>query len=330
VADKNSGFLIEKYLVFLKNKGLHDLTIQKAEAALHEFINFLISNRNINNIREVEKKDVEGFVLQLDQRKRQNSNEKLSVSFKNDVLSTVKRFVTFLAANEYIMTDIARDIILFPNEKRLPRNILSEKEIKVFFDSIDKKRITGQRDFCIFRLLYHTGLRKGEVEKLNVWDIDLDDGQMLVEGKFSKKRFIPLAENISKILGEYLKQVRPVLVKNNPGQELMFTTQKGEKFSKNIICLMTKKYAESGSTKDVTAHSFRHTFATHLLNRGASIRHIQQILGHESLCTTEIYTRVSIKDLKKVYDRTHPRAILFEGGKKINEKKKIEKNRKKT
>lgn len=300
---------IENYCKLQKAKGHCDDTVTIARAALDEFAGFL-SSMEIRDVREISGTHVEDFVLWLRDRKKQGREGPLSVSHKNRILSNVKRFIRYLAEYDYIMSDVARDIEYFKTEKRAPRNLLSEKEIKDFLAMIDTKCLTGKRNYCLFRLLYHTGIRKGELEKIAIWDIDFDEGRLFIQGKFNKKRIVPLGQNILNILRDYLRDVRPLLVRRNPAQERLFTTQDGQRFSKDMVNRLTRRYAErAGIEKHITAHSFRHTFATHLLRRGAGIRHIQEILGHESLKTTQIYTRVSIKDLKEVYDRTHPRCL---------------------
>lgn len=307
--------LVDKYIEYIKGKGDGKSTVWIRRAAVQEFIDFQNEQRNKHDLREATTKDVEEFMLWLKKRKRKRKlrgkYENVSVTHRNRTLASVKLFFEFLAKNEYVMSNAAKGISLFKWEKRVPRNVMTERQVGKIFSAIDRTKNLGKRDFCIFRLLYHTGIRKGEFENIALWDVDLDEGLLYIQGKFSKSRVVPLGENISEILQDYIRSVRPLLIKKNPGAEKLFATQNGRPLSNNVLPWLTRKYAEkAGLKKNITPHSFRHTFATHMLNRGASIRHIQEILGHEDLSTTEIYTRVSPRNLKEVYDRTHPRAVM--------------------
>lgn len=312
---KGFSFFVEKFLAFQKSQGFSAATLRVIEAAVWEFLVFAKQIRKKRDIRELGQADLEEFVLYLDQRKKKShakQSQKLSVSHKNRTITQLKKFFTFLVGQDYIMSNPAEKLRYFPEGERVPRDILSEREMKKLLKTIDQRRPTGKRDYCIFRLLYGTGLRKGELEALALRDVDLAEGQVFVRGKFSKERRIPLGENLQNILQSYLEKARPFLVKNNPVQERVFVSQHGQPFDRSGLSAILARYTQrAGLKKHITLHAFRHSFATHLLKRGASIRHVQEILGHEDLKTTQIYTRVQIKDLKEVYDRTHPRALEF-------------------
>jgi len=300
--------LIEEYLRSVKNKGRSDVTMRVARLALTDLKSFL--PRSQQDVREITKTDLEDYIIQLKQKTNRQTGAVLSVSFRNQFLFHIRSFFEFLAKNDYIMTDISRDLSRFKTEKRVPRNIFSKAELKRFFKAIDTKTLIGSRDYCVFRFLYHTGLRRSELVRLRLGDVNLSDGQIVVTGKFSKQRLVPLGRSIAAVLTEYLRDTRPKLARNNLAEEALFLSNRGTKLTGELLYRQTRLYAEkAGIKKQITPHSFRHTFATHLLNEGAGIRHIQEILGHENLDTTRIYTRVALNDLKEVYDRTHPRAL---------------------
>ena len=298
---------IDRYCRYLYQKGQCDSTVKIARAALVDFSELVAKKP-----ADVTRQDVERFVLNLRSRKNRN-DEPLSVSHRNRSLSTVKRFFAFLEADEKIMLSPARDTRLFKEPDRIPRDVLTLDEVKRFLEAINQRTMFDKRGHCIFCLFYATGIRKGELERLELCDVDLDHGQLFVLGKGQKKRVVPLGPNICDILDHYIHDVRPKFVRYQPGQERLFVTVKGDKFTTDIINRMARFYAaKAGIDKKITAHSFRHTFATHLLENGAGIRHVQEILGHEDLKTTQIYTRVSIKSLKEVVDRFHPRGQNFQ------------------
>lgn len=302
--------LVKKYLGILNTQNLSMATIKLAESSMEEFINFLFFQRNKKDVREITVEDMENYALYVLKRKNRGTLKNTGITVKNRLLHRARDFTKWLTENEYIMTDAGKDIDYLKTSKTVPRDILTQREIKKFFEVIPDRFPAQQRDSCLFRLFYHTGIRKGEAERIRLCDINLNDSVLLVNGKGMKKRLVPLGPSISRIVDQYLGHTWPLLVRNNPAQELVFVTEKGRSFSKNIINNICRTYTKkAGIKKNITAHSFRHTFATHLVNNGASIRHVQEILGHEYLQTTTIYTRVSIKNLKEVFDRCHPRAI---------------------
>ena len=156
--------------------------------------------------------------------------------------------------------------------------------------------------------MYGTGIRIGELENLNISDIDFNEKMLFIrQGKGRKDRMVPCTDTAINFLKEYITKVRPALCYFNSNQKVLFLSKSGRRFTAGAFRKMLERYLKkSGIKKKITAHSFRHSFATHLLEHGANIRYVQEILGHESLSTTAIYTRVVVDDLKREIKKYHP------------------------
>lgn len=302
--------LIEKHCIWLFAKGREKKTVSGVRQILAEFCDYISAVQKKNDVRQISKEDIDAYIDWLDSRISQKTGDALTTGVKNKRISVIRIFFEFLALTERVMLSPAQSAVLKKEGLRLPRDVMTDDEIKSLFLSIKQNTPTGKRNYVMFRFLYHTGLRRSELTGLRVQDIDFESGIIFVKGKGRKTRIVPLGANIARILNDYLRKIRPELLRQNPREERVFITAQGREFSKNAIAALVKYYRQkAGIAKEITTHSFRHTFATHLLNMGASIRHIQQVLGHEYLDTTEIYARVSIKNLREMYEKTHPRAI---------------------
>jgi integrase/recombinase XerD len=180
--------------------------------------------------------------------------------------------------------------------------------MKKLLDAPNVHTVLGYRDRAVLELMYSTAMRRAEVEALKVEDVDFDGGFVRVnEGKGRKDRVVPLGKVAGKYLENYLKVIRPELVKD-PMERGLFLGQYGNPLTGDVIWRMVKQYArKAGLTKNVYPHSFRHTCATLMMKNKANIRHIQELLGHASLLSTQVYTAVSIVDLKEAHRKYHPR-----------------------
>jgi integrase/recombinase XerD len=234
--------------------------------------------------------------------------EPWSVLTQGNGLQAVKGFFRFLCEEDYLLGDPARSLAYPKRPKRLPRSILTAGEMKKILRSPDTKTALGYRDRAILELLYSTGLRKEEVNQLLVSDVDWEDGFVRVnQGKGGKDRVVPLGKIACRYLENYVKSVRPMLVKGKRRQEL-FISLKGGRLSKNVLWEIVKRCTEdSGLKKKVSPHTFRHTCATLMLKNRANLRHVQELLGHSNLNTTQVYTAVTVADLKAIHRKCHPR-----------------------
>lgn len=192
-------------------------------------------------------------------------------------------------------------------EKRLPR-VLTPEEIERLLRAPDQSTPSGMRDYAMLELLYATGIRVSELVSLKSTDVHLSSGFLRCMGKGGKERIIPIGEYAVQALDNYLQQARPHLVRKTK-DEALFLNHHGTQMSRQGFWKILKKYAqEAGILKDITPHTLRHSFATHLLERGADLRAVQEMLGHADISTTQIYTHVTKGRLKEIYAAAHPRS----------------------
>jgi integrase/recombinase XerD len=230
-----------------------------------------------------------------------------SVAYQNSQLSAVKQFLQFLVDAGYIVSNPARDIAYAKQPQRLPRGILSASEARKIMQAPDTKSAIGYRDRTILEVLYSSGIRKTELRDLTLNDVDYHDGFLRIQGKGNKERVVPIGRIACRYLENYIKSVRPELIKD-PYNNHLFLSSRGNRFNHNAVWVLVKKYAHKARIKkNIHCHTFRHTCATAMLRNKADVRIIQKLLGHSSLDSTQVYTRVSITDLKEVHQRCHPR-----------------------
>ncbi len=303
----NTKQLIDTYTNALKTCNLARLTITGSIRYLNKFFEYLEKAHRITDIEKVTKEIL--YEYQIYQYEKINKRGKLNtVAEQNNALKPVKRFFNYLKEHDYIVSNPASAITYAREPKRLPRGILSQSEMRKILHAPDLKTATGYRDRTIMELLYTSGIRKSEVTNLRLSDVDYDDGLLRVDqGKGRKDRFVPIGKIACRYLANYVKTVRTEFIKD-PYNDHVFLSLKGNRLSKNMIFNIVKKYTrESKIKKAVTPHTFRHSCATLMLKNRADIRSIQELLGHTSLDSTQVYTRVTITDLKEIHTRCHPR-----------------------
>ena len=231
-----------------------------------------------------------------------------SVFHQNNTLKAIKGFFSYLAEQNYLVSDPSRDVSYARTPKRLPRSILTGPEAKKVIHAPNTKTATGYRDRAIIEVFYSTGIRRNELINLELSDVDYHEGFVRINsGKGNKDRVVPIGKIACRYIENYVKAVRPMLVKD-PRDNHLFLTINGTKISENRVWQLIKTYSKKTKIKkNITTHTFRHTCATLMLKNKANIRHIQELLGHSSLEATQVYTRVSITDLKEVHSKCHPR-----------------------
>lgn len=227
-------------------------------------------------------------------------------------LAVVRSLLRFLV-REGVLDDSPGRLVRTPKlEKRLP-HFLDEPAVQTLLALPDVNTPLGQRDRAILELLYGSGLRVSELCALNVTDIDYSDGDVRVRGKGAKERQVPVGTYTLSALDRYLRSGRPALL--NAGgsgrndEPALFVNRLGTRLTTRSVARMVNKYVEAAAlARGCTPHTLRHTFATHLLEHGADLRSVQELLGHESVSTTQIYTHVTQERLRRVYGQAHPRA----------------------
>ncbi len=216
-------------------------------------------------------------------------------------LSSLRSFFKFLHRENIVKNNPAVLLMSPKLDKKLP-NFLSEEEMGKFIESPDLELKLGKRNRAILETLYSTGIRVSELVGLNIENVDIIGNIMKVAGKGKKERLVPIGNKAIEAIKDYLDNRKQ---KSN----ILFLNKNGTRLSARGVCDLTHKYIKIISeTKHVSPHVLRHSFATHLLNRGADLRSVQELLGHANLSTTQIYTHVTTDRLKKVYDQAHPRA----------------------
>lgn len=230
------------------------------------------------------------------------------VASQNRVLSVVRGFFKFLKQEGYTGHDPAAQMLLAREPDALPRNVLTPQEARRIIEAPDVQTALGYRDRTLLEVLYATGIRKNELMNLNVADVNLDEELLRInEGKGGRDRVVPLSGIACSFLESYIKGVRPELLQGNNSRRL-FISLRGRPMARNTVGAVVEKYARQAKIKKhVTCHLWRHTCATHLLKNNANLRHVQEMLGHRSLATTERYLRLTIADLKEAHRKFHPR-----------------------
>lgn len=293
--------LIEKFKDYLKyQKNYADLTVKSYLSDLDHFKEFL-RREQFSETLLIERERVFGYYL--------NSLSDFKGTTIRRKLSSLKSFYRFLVKENYL--DKSPVELLQPPKKaeRLP-NIIDEKEITAIYQSIDKSTPLGQRNYLIFDLLYSLGLRASELCDLKITNIDLARRQIIILGKGSKERIAILHDKLIAEISYYLTFTRPyLLTKSDLKTDLLIINYKGTPLTtRGLRVILNKLIKEAGEYIHLSPHMLRHSFATALLNNGADLRVVQELLGHSHLKTTQIYTHLTTEKLRQEYDKYHPRA----------------------
>lgn len=227
---------------------------------------------------------------------------------QNAVLAAIKSFFRFLKAEGCVVYDPAAGLDYARQPKSLPRNVLTAAEAKRILETVDTTTALGSRDRAILEVFYATGIRKDELRHLTLGDVLLGDGLLRVtHGKGARDRVVPLGRMAVQALERYLKEARPELLGSNHSDRL-FLSYRGRPIDSHTLGALVAQHAEAAQVpKHVTPHVWRHACATHLVQNHANLRHVQDLLGHGSLATTEKYLRLTITDLKEAHAKYHPR-----------------------
>ena len=229
-----------------------------------------------------------------------------SVATVTRSLASLKSFYAFLQREGRVEANPAKGIAPAKVERKLPQ-ILTSKEVELFLEQPDAADAKGCRDKAMLELLYATGIRVSELIGLDLEHLNLSAGFVRCPGR-GKERIIPLYQAAVRALGDYVLHVRPQMLER-PDEQALFVNMSGERMSRQGFWKIIKHYQEkAGICKDITPHTLRHSFAAHLLENGADLRSIQEMLGHADISSTQIYTQLVSSKLKHVYNQAHPRA----------------------
>ncbi len=251
------------------------------------------------DLTQVVTRDVEDYANSLIKRGKSPATVTRSVA-------SLKSFYSCLMGKGYINRNPARGVSPAKVERKLPQ-VLTSKEVELFLEQPECTDLKGYRDRAMLELLYATGIRVSELIDLDVDDLNLPGGILKCFSK-GKERIIPLYPAAIRTLGEYVNSIRPQLV-DSPDEMALFVNMNGERMSRQGFWKLIKYYQEkAGIQKDITPHTLRHSFAAHLLENGADLRSIQEMLGHADISSTQIYSKLINQKIKDVYKKAHPRA----------------------
>jgi len=302
------GEMVSRYFDALRIRGFSELTIKTKNSALHSFSEWLV-NRGLTQPREVTRPILEGYQRYL-VHFRQGNGKALGVSGIHSRMNPIRAFFRWLIKNHLVLSNPASDLELPRVDKRLPVHILNTDEAETVLGKADLNKPQGIRDRAMLETLYATGIRRMELNNLKVHDVDMTRGAVTIrQGKGRKDRMIPISERALAWINKYLREVRPSIVLE-PDGGIMFLRLSGKPIGVKRLSEIVTAYVKSAGVKNGSCHMFRHTMATMMLEGGADIRYIQHMLGHTHLTTTEVYTQVSMRKLKEVYESTHPAAKL--------------------
>ena len=305
---KSYSYYLKFYNNYQKGIGNSPKTISESNRTVTKFFGYLRDNGK-NQMPEVTSGDLADFI-ELIRGQKTHYGRPYSVSMTMAMVGYIRRFYLFLYRFEYILTNPFEEFNFELKGERPKREIFSKEEINQFLDAIDISSPAGIRDRAMFELMYSSGLRRREIVNLEMADVDFVKRILFVrKGKGDKDRYVPFSESADVFLVKYIERVRSK-IKSIQGKNIpaFFLTEKG-KISSNYVWFRFQKILKKCNLvhRRLTPHSIRHATATHLLEAGAGIRYVQELLGHESLNTTMIYTHMMLDNLKRVYKSYHPR-----------------------
>ncbi len=303
---------IEQYLSDLSIKNYSELTVYGYSLRLKRFSQWC-DERGLSLAAEITEAHINRYRRYLHQ--TTYADKRLKAATQKNHLLVIKQYFRWLTKNHHIPINPTAEMQLPKTPYKITHRLLTQSEIKRFIEAIDLTSATGLRDRSIIETLYSTGLRRAELINLVIDDVEISEGMVLVrQGKGNKDRRVPIGERALYWLDQYLSEWRPQCVRNCPRSaysDWLYLSEKGHKMLGNNLGNAIRDYKQkAGISKPGGCHLFRHAMATHMLENGADIRYIQEMLGHSNLSSTQIYTKVSNQGLKDIHRQTHPTAVV--------------------
>lgn len=296
---------IEGFLNHLKvEKSASSLTIISYRKDLQQYFDFLSQCNDLPKEEipdeALNHKSVREYLASM-------QDDGLSKSTMARKLAALRSFVKYLCRENILAGNPIATVSTPRQEKKLPR-FLYPMEVEILINAPDTSRPRGKRDKAILETLYCTGVRVSELAGMDMVDFDASEDFIMVRGKGDKERLVPVGSKAREALQAYIDLARPYILKNHQQTNALFINKYGTRLSARSVRNIINKYVEQlALNQKVSPHTLRHSFATHLLNAGADLRSVQELLGHVKLSTTQIYTHLTRDDIKKIYNRTHPR-----------------------
>jgi len=280
-------------------RGLSDNSIKNYRWDILKLMEFLKNNSLDDNPKRIPKETLQKFVYEVAKTMNPRSQAR--------IISGLKSFFNYLVFEDY-REDNPMDLIDSPKIGRKLPDTLSEDEINQIIEAIDLSKAEGERNRAMLETLYGCGLRVSELVGLKISDLFFEEDFIKVTGKGDKQRFVPISEVNKKYITLYRKEIRVHQDIKKGFEDILFLNRRGRQLTRAMIFTIIKRLAvEIGLKKNISPHTFRHSFATHLLQNGADLRAIQQMLGHESITTTEVYVHIDRTHLTEVMNKFHPR-----------------------
>ncbi|GFZ75822.1 tyrosine recombinase XerC [Aquaticitalea lipolytica] len=291
---------LKDYKHYLKiERGLSKNSITNYEYDINKLIDYLETNNITVSPINISNEVIQPFIYDVSKNVNPRSQSRL--------ISGLRSFFSYLVFEDYRTTN-PLDLIESPKIGRKLPDTLSIEEIDSLINAIDLSKPEGQRNKAILETLYSCGLRVSELTNLKISDLFFEEGFIKVTGKGDKQRFVPIGPSTQKYITIYIKEIRSHITISPLYKDTLFLNRRGKQLTRAMIFTIIKQLAEKiGLNKNISPHTFRHSFATHLLENGADLRAIQLMLGHESITTTEIYMHVDRSHLKEVLTKYHPR-----------------------
>ena len=291
---------LNNYIRLLRVKNLSKNTIDAYQRDLKKYIHFIQDSCEISKLTKIKSEHIRSYIHYL-------TDDSLSSRTIARTLSSINRFHAYLCMEEIVNENSAVSIKRRKIPQTLP-NVLSVEEVEEILDNIDTESVLGKRDLALLEILYSCGLRVSETCTLRGIDILQDSEMVRVRGKGNKERLVPIGPRAMKILDQYLQYSRPMLLKRGSEVGEIFLSRNGKLLTRMTVYNILIKYStEAHIKKQISPHTFRHSFATHLLEGGADLRAVQKMLGHSNIVTTQIYTHLDIHHLQEVHKTFHPR-----------------------
>lgn len=284
-------------------RGLARNTLEAYERDLTSFLEYMSDKQGITALDQVDRVHIVNYLMFLRESGRASSTVART-------MTSIRSFFKFLVREQILAADPSIYMDTPKTDKKLPK-VMNLEEVERLLDAPQVKEPAGIRDKAMLELLYASGIRVSELVSLNVGDLNLGMGFVRCIGKGSKERIIPLGRIALDWLDRYIQTARPKLLKGRLSEQALFVNRNGGRMTRQGFWKIIKQYGkEANIDKDITPHMLRHSFATHLLENGADLRAVQEMLGHSDISTTQIYTHVTKLRMKDVYNRTHPRAKM--------------------
>ena len=290
--------IIQDFIEYLKSRQVSKNTLVSYERDINQLVAHL--DQMDKKMKDATNEDLQSYVVYMQTIGKSNATISRSVA-------SIKAFYKYLLKNKVIEENIAEGLVA-PKVEKKELSILTPKEVESLLEQPSSSDLKGQRDKAMLEVLYATGIRVTELISIKISDVNLSSGYIKVKKK-NKERVIPIGNVALKCLKDYIENVRPLLIKTEE-EETLFINANGQKMTRQGFWKILKQYKEQAKIdKELTPHTIRHSFAVHLLQNGAEVKMVQEILGHTDVASTLMYTQIADMNLRDEYLKAHPRGV---------------------